>query len=158
MVDYLIVSPDLFSFVSEFKVIDFDPLVSDVHNRLHVTFSTIITTDFNNKSNTIQKNVLLNRSVGLLIRKHLFVDNVENKTSLVHPLNHLDLLDINSESYQLDLNDFVVNLNSLYIKSAMDTFGEKIIRNNCRSSLNRPWFNKRCHEIRTAFHHAKKKI
>ena len=31
LVDYLIVSPDLFPFVSEFKVIDFDPLVSDVH-------------------------------------------------------------------------------------------------------------------------------
>ena len=156
MVDYLIVSPDLFPFVSEFKVIDFDPLVSDVHNRLHVTFSTMITTDFNNKSNT--KECVTKRIRWIADKKNLFVDSVENKTSLVHPLNHLDLLDINSESYQLDLNDFVVNLNSLYIKSAMDTFGEKIIRNNCRSTLNRPWFNKRCHEIRTSFHHAKKKI
>ena len=66
-----------------------------------------LTTDFNNKSNT--KECVTKPIRWIADKKNLFVD----------PLNHLDLLDINSESYQLDLHDFVVNLNSLYIKSAM---------------------------------------
>jgi hypothetical protein len=39
----------------------------------------------------------------------------------------LDLLDINSESYQSDINDFAENLNSLYSRSAVDTFGGKTL-------------------------------
>jgi len=135
LVDYLIVSSDLFPFVSEFKVIDVDPLVSDVHNRLHLTFSTMSTIYFDNKSNA--KECVTKPIRWIADKKNLFVDSLENKTSIVDLLKHLDLLDVNSESYQSDLNDFVENLNCLYIKN---------IRNHSRSTFNRPWFNKRCHE------------
>ena len=38
LVDYLILSPNVFDIVSEFEVVDFNPMFSDVHNRLHFSF------------------------------------------------------------------------------------------------------------------------
>ena len=74
------------------------------------------TIDLNNKSNTKE---YVTKPIRLIAdKKNLFVDSVENITSFVDLLNHLDLLDVNSESYQSDLNEFVENLNSLYTKSA----------------------------------------
>lgn len=43
LVDYLILSPELFPLVSKFEILDFDPLISDVHNA--VSFD-IIQKDF----------------------------------------------------------------------------------------------------------------
>ena len=36
VVDYCILSPELFSYVSDFKILPFDPLLSDVHNGIAV--------------------------------------------------------------------------------------------------------------------------
>jgi hypothetical protein len=74
------------------------------------------TIDLNNKSNT--KECVTKPIRWIADKKNLFVDSVENITSFVDLLNHLDLLDVNSESYQSDLNEFVENLNRLYTKSA----------------------------------------
>ncbi|CAG2250298.1 unnamed protein product [Mytilus edulis] len=39
LIDYLIISPDLFNYITNFNVLDFDPMISDVHNRIHFTLS-----------------------------------------------------------------------------------------------------------------------
>ena len=38
VVDYCIMSPELFSYVSNFEILPFDPLLSDVHNGIAVEF------------------------------------------------------------------------------------------------------------------------
>ena len=38
VVDYCIMSPELFSYVSNFAILPFDPLLSDVHNGIAVEF------------------------------------------------------------------------------------------------------------------------
>ena len=38
VVDYCIMSPELFSYVSNFEILSFDPLLSDVHNGIAVEF------------------------------------------------------------------------------------------------------------------------
>ena len=35
VVDYLILAPELFMFISEFEICDFNPMFSDVHNKIH---------------------------------------------------------------------------------------------------------------------------
>jgi hypothetical protein len=35
VVDYLILVPELFMFISEFEICDFNPMFSDVHNRIN---------------------------------------------------------------------------------------------------------------------------
>ena len=41
VVDYIIGTPNLFTKVVDFKVLDFDPLLSDVHSGIHVSFSSV---------------------------------------------------------------------------------------------------------------------
>ncbi|CAC5370828.1 unnamed protein product [Mytilus coruscus] len=79
LLDYCIVSPDLFPLLSEFDVIDFDQLFSDVHCRLHVIFSTGVTTDLHN-------NYTFPNMVNIPVRwnsemKDQFVNTVEDKFS-----------------------------------------------------------------------------
>jgi hypothetical protein len=38
-VDYFIIASELFPFITEFGIIDLDPLFSDVHCRTHVSIS-----------------------------------------------------------------------------------------------------------------------
>ena len=38
VVDYCIMSPELFSYVSNFEILPFDPLLSDIHNGIAVEF------------------------------------------------------------------------------------------------------------------------
>ena len=35
VVDYVILSPSLFTFISEFEVLPFDPMISDAHSGIH---------------------------------------------------------------------------------------------------------------------------
>jgi len=157
LIDYLIVSPDLFPFISEFQVIDFDPLLSDVHCRLHVTLSILSNDDLHNKDapeNTIQTRYPIRWKAEM---KNQFVDSVESKLVTNDLLNQLDMLDINSASYQSDLNDFVESFNKLLIESAENTFGTKSGPRKQRQKIFQPWFNNECHEKRGKFHEAKKK-
>lgn len=43
-VDYLIMYPFLFQYVNEFTVCDFNPMFSDVHNRIHFTIAAKVET------------------------------------------------------------------------------------------------------------------
>ena len=39
LVDYLLLTPNLFDVISDFDIIDFNPMFSDVHNRIHFSLS-----------------------------------------------------------------------------------------------------------------------
>lgn len=45
VVDYLLLSPTLFSSIKEFEIAYFNPLFSDIHCGIHVTFHGRVTTD-----------------------------------------------------------------------------------------------------------------
>ena len=45
VVDYLLLSPTLFSSIKELEIADFNPLFSDIHCGIHVTFHGRVTTD-----------------------------------------------------------------------------------------------------------------
>ena len=53
VIDYFLMSSKLFSLVKEFEIQDFDPLLSDVHNPIHITLQSSVTPNINN-SNTSQ--------------------------------------------------------------------------------------------------------
>ena len=63
--DYFIVGSELFSFITQFIIIDFDPLFSDVHCRIQVSISC---SESLHKKNTPIK--LLNWFGGLMIKKN----------------------------------------------------------------------------------------
>ncbi|CAC5391819.1 unnamed protein product [Mytilus coruscus] len=147
---------ELFPFITEFQVVDFDPLISDVHCRLHVKFSTLATNDLHN-NNPVEG---ANKLVGWISdKKNQFVDKVENSLLLdVDELtNRIDEFDVNSISFQTDLDTFIEALNKLYLDSAIDTFGTRTVYSNTQRKADQPWFDDQCHEKRYAFHKAKKK-
>ena len=39
LVDYLLLTPNLFDVISDFAIIDFNPMFSDVHNRIYFSLS-----------------------------------------------------------------------------------------------------------------------
>ncbi|CAC5402555.1 unnamed protein product [Mytilus coruscus] len=78
-------------------------------------------------------------------------DNVDELT------NRIDEFDVNSISFQTDLDTFVEALNKLYRDSAIDTFGTRTVYSNTQRKADQPWFDDQCHEKRNAFHKAKKK-
>jgi hypothetical protein len=45
VVDYLLLSPTLFSSIKEFEIADFNPLFSDIHCGIHVPFHGRVITD-----------------------------------------------------------------------------------------------------------------
>ncbi|CAG2187369.1 unnamed protein product [Mytilus edulis] len=75
LVDYLIVSGDLFPYITEFEVIDFDSLFSDIHCRLQFNLSSMLPDDLlhkNNSPNVPSKHI---RWIG--DKRDQFVDSVE---------------------------------------------------------------------------------
>ncbi|CAG2221991.1 unnamed protein product [Mytilus edulis] len=143
LIDYCIVSPDLFPLLSEFEVIDFDPLYSDVHCRLHVIFSTGVTTDLHNNDstpNTVNIPVRWNNEM-----KDQFVNMVEDKLSTEDLFNKLVTLNVESDTFQSDIDNFVDFFNSIFIDSAHNCFGDKVVRYNQPNRQNKvfqPWFDK----------------
>ena len=156
LIDYLIVSPDLFPFVSEFDVIDFNPIFSDVHCRLHFKLS------MSSKQGLIDCDpveCVPKPKRWVADKKTLFNENIESKVNLDEMINNLTMLDPRSDSYASDLNDFVLNLNKLYLDSAHDVFGSYTTRRvnpRGRDKFDQPWFSDLCREKRKKFHDAKK--
>ena len=149
LVDYFIVKSDLFPLIKEFEVIDFDPLFSDVHCRLHVSISCSINTDLHNKKNT----VIGEKPVRWVPdKKQQFIDNFENKITLNEFCEQLEFI-----SNADELNTFVENFNKVFTDTAHDTFGNRTIYSNCKEKTNQPWFGPSCHAKRKLFHNAKKK-
>ncbi|CAG2208234.1 unnamed protein product [Mytilus edulis] len=61
LVDYLIMSPCMFDITSDFGIVDFNPMFSDVHNRLYFSFSFSSSNSLNNSHNTINSNTYIRR-------------------------------------------------------------------------------------------------
>ncbi|CAG2248801.1 unnamed protein product [Mytilus edulis] len=111
LVDYLIVSGDLFPYITEFEVIDFDSLFSDIHCRLRFNLSAMLPDDLldkNNSPNVPSKHI---RWIG--DKRDQFVDSVESKLTIDNLSNQLDTLDITNENFQTDLNELVESLNKI---------------------------------------------
>ncbi|CAC5398969.1 unnamed protein product [Mytilus coruscus] len=136
---------ELFPFITEFQVVDFDPLISDVHCRLHVKFSTLATNYLHNNS-PVEGTSKPVRWIS--DKKNQFVDKVENSLLLDvdELINRID--DVNSISFQTDLDTFVEALNKLYLDSAIDTFGTRTVHSNTQRKADQPWFDDQCHEKR----------
>ena len=63
VIDYFILSSNVFQFVNEFEVMNFDPMLSDVHSPIHISFCVKETENLNfsndvSTSSNVNKNVI----------------------------------------------------------------------------------------------------
>ncbi|CAG2246714.1 unnamed protein product [Mytilus edulis] len=151
LVDYLILSPDMFDLVIEFEILDFDPTLSDVHNQMH--FSLCIT----HKNYTDQQNKKNNTYVRWNTNKaHEFTQVLSDDTDALNLIKHT-LENFQTESVTpLQVNDLISELGNVLLDTASTAFGPAG-KQRQRSTQNKPWFKKDCKIMRDEFHRARRK-
>ncbi|CAG2242759.1 unnamed protein product [Mytilus edulis] len=151
IVDYCILSPELFPYISEFEVLPFDPMISDVHNALHVKILCKL----------IDVNKCMNSGEPSTIVKAVW--DSKNLQSFNDCLNDkLDAIDIASVSKD-SINSLIEECNNIIIQAASECgmLKEKnIVNNNCNRNIKnckvkKPWFNQECYTKRKDYHKAK---
>lgn len=152
VVDYVVSDIDLIPYVHNFEVLDFDPLLSDIHCPLHVSFSAS-----QDKLLTVESSDEMEQEV----------DNTECK-KIMWCKDHIAQLNANlsddclSNLHNLLLSDTSVDM--LYdelkkvIFDACDDCGmvknlKKKKKKKTKQQPNKVWFNNDCHVARANYHH-----
>ncbi|KAK3109114.1 hypothetical protein FSP39_023343 [Pinctada imbricata] len=154
IVDYFIVNSCVFSMIKEFEVIDFDPLFSDVHSRLHILLhideeiEKFEQTDFQRRN---KKTVNWKPE-----KENVFKENIDMIDQEIIQLCHL--LDENDKSNESKINTINEEICKLLTETALKSFDNvKNNRNNQMKRKFKPWFTKSCHEKRKIFHEYREK-
>jgi hypothetical protein len=93
VIDYLISSSSLFPFIQEFDINDFNPILSDIHNSVHISLKTCL-----QKQST--KSVKWNDN-----KRDDFVNMVHNQhNELTSILDDLENIHLNNEGSQQDIS------------------------------------------------------
>lgn len=151
LVDYLIMSPCLFNIVSDFVIDDFNPMFSDVHNRLSFSFSfpsgNILEKSQHTTNSTCNTYVRWdNRKADDFIQV-LSNDTGNSLQQLNDVLNSVDIDTITSES----VNKIVNNIGHVLLETADTVFGKPKKTPYNPDHENKPWFNKECRDKRDQF-------
>ncbi|CAC5422648.1 unnamed protein product [Mytilus coruscus] len=87
-----------------------------------------------------------------------YISEFENYNEVIANLiNEVERLDVKKPDFQTDLDNIVDKINSVFIDSAADTFGQTRKRCSNANRVEQPWFNSACNAKRKSFHAAKKK-
>ena len=149
LIDYFMVCSKMIKDIIEFKIESFDPLISDVHNRI---YTSILTAPDKNPDEA--KPDMENRKPRWIPdKKNNFIENVEQKESFIIELcTELDGFEPNNHN----LDGLLTKLEIFFSDTAVESFGiqrQKIPQNKEKHN----WFNKSCETKRRTFHKAKKK-
>ena len=157
VVDYVILSPSLFPYVSEFEVLPFDPMISDAHSGVH--FSLICNEIDLHVNQGVTANITMakwNNAEAESFVEHLNTDKI---ASFLHKI---DVLDIDQVA-ACEINDLNAECSSILIGAARDVGfikDEELQppKKNCKLNtrpVQRPWFNNECQRLRRQYKRAK---
>ena len=154
VIDYFILKSDVFTLVKEFKIMDFDPSLSNVHCGIHISLSCTDTgTEETIPANSERFHARWQQEKCDEFVNNTNIDNVENISEI------LRILDVPNDMVSKDIVDSAVDaLGKIFLESANKTFGEysktvktNVIRSGNIVGKNKPWFNKNCKEKRNIF-------
>ena len=152
VVDYFLMSSKLFSLVKEFEIQDFDPLLSDVYNPIHITLQSSVTPNINN-SNTSQHPT---KTQWFDNKRNEFVNTVHNSQGLLTTIiNDLENIQARDRCTQQEIDDITNKINDVFSKTASQTFTNKPFKSKLKPN-SKPWYTKKCYESRKKFHKARK--
>ncbi|CAC5376002.1 unnamed protein product [Mytilus coruscus] len=156
VVDYCILSPELFTHVCEFKILPFDAMINGVHIEFMSTNKPnvgIQVNDVNKNGNVTVKPKWDNE------KYQSFVDNL-NDTEIDNICEKLNVLEVENIDKSV-INNLVEDC-YIIIRDAADASGLfNIICNNSvsgsrrKNKPNKPWFNRECFVKRKEYHRAK---
>ena len=158
VIDYFPLSSNVFQLVSEFEVMNFDPMLSNVQSPIHISFCVKETENLNfsndvSTSSNVNKNFIKWKSE----RNEDYVDLVP--TNISNVINVLDTIKPDNV-LQSDIDNLVNGFSSVLpvLDAAKDTFGIYKTRNvdgNKLSNTHKTWFSKTCENKRKKFHKAR---
>ena len=123
-------SSKLFSFVKEFEIHDFDPLLSDVYNPIHITLQSSVTPNMNN-SNTSQHPT---KTQWFDNKRNEFVNTIHNSQGLLTTIiNDLENIQARDRCTQQEIDDITNKINDVFSKTASQTFTNKPLRSRTRN-------------------------
>ena len=143
VVDYCIMSPELFSYVSNFEILPFDPLLSDVHNGIAVEFlSKPVQADvFEVEEQPTKKCKWSNE------KKETFINSLDllSVLELEHKMSDIlstDCANVN----QTIIDSLVENCNKILLDAASesDMFFNTKHKKATVKKIKKPWFNRDC--------------
>ena len=156
VVDYLILSSNLFSVIKNFDVLDYDPLFSDVHCALQFSFSVnicLLSAENRNISQPVNwDNCKKDEFVEYLtVNKNNEIKNIVNRLDDMRLLQDVSINDVNEVGKKVGI---------IYKHTSASVFGSKCKKSFCekKKAENKPWFDMKYREKRQGFHRCKKKI
>jgi hypothetical protein len=156
VVDYLILSSNIFSVIKNFDVLDYDPLFSDVHCALQFSFSVGICL-LSAENRNISQPVNWDNCKKDEFVEYLTVNKNNEIKSIVNRLDDMLLLQDVSIN---DVNEVVKKVRNIFKHTSASVFGSKCKKSFCEinKAENKPWLDMKYREKRQGFHRCKKKI
>jgi hypothetical protein len=170
LVDYVIGSAELVQHVNSFKVLPFDPMLSDCHNPVHITFKNQNrprpnkNNEFNPPSET-PYSIAPRKPKWNPKAKHSFVDYIE-RSKITDLMTKLSLLEssvgnVTTEAIDKIVQDICSTFSNSAAKCEFITqppgkLNQKSAQRPYKRQLPRkPWFNNSCEQKRRIYHEAK---
>ena len=141
-VDYLIVSSHLFPVISDFNILNFNSITSDVHNRIHFSFKS-----FDN----VPVKPQVDNSSSALISWIPSKSDEYKQILLIENENSIHEIELKIESYlpqenvsEIEINNLVGDIADLFVKSALSTFGYRKNKPIKGNEKQKPWHANNC--------------
>lgn len=153
VIDYFISSSSLFPFIQEFDINDFNPILSDIHNSIHISLKTCLQKQNTKHTTATQqtKSVKWNDN-----KRDDFVNMVHNQhNELTSILGDLENIQLNNECSQQDINNIMNKILEVFETSGKEVFTSKNKRNIFKQD-SKPWYTNKCYEYRKKIHRARK--
>ena len=158
VVDYCIVSPELFKVLKEFEILEYCNLYSDVHSPIHFILNLENITQVQTSLDATPKKYKIKPWEPE--KKESYQSNM-NEQKLIEIENKLIDYKNNPENIDIEtINSVVDELGGIFLESGIITFGKKVIRKNNpnRSNNDKPWFDQECKFARQNYRKLKKRF
>ena len=164
VIDYVLLSYDMFDTVIDFDILDFDEMLSDIHCAIKITFKS----DWEQTCHTDEDNdVPINRqNCNERVKwnnahTHQFIGNLNQDNIIDRLETQVDILLENTQNTtKNEMEKLVKDTTELFVDTArhLDMIKTKTnTTNKKKRRLNKPWFNSDCKRDRNAFFAAKHK-
>ena len=157
VVDYLILSSNMFPIITKFEIEEFLPLYSDCHCMLRFSLKTH---DEKYASTSIQEENKQSFIKWKKEKKDEFINKIhDDLNGVIRNVNiKLDELSSNDNVTAAELNKIVSDIGENFKTAAAETFGKINKQKNSKKRENsKKWFNEKCELSRKKFHKARKR-
>ena len=154
-IDYVLGSTNLFQYISNFKIEEFDPLLSDKHCVVNVELSPLTNCDIQNGSevSNVPKSTFI-RAKWLEENKNVYMESFD-LSKVIELKNEIESAEsINQSLQQKDIDTIANKFKVIILEAAQKSGMTKEIRNknlSSRKKNHKIWFNDDCRQSRAEY-------